>query len=179
MNDRLGDIPGWALEDDDDENEAPADGKKEGGGDIEMGDTNKQPKHMEHFFREVETIKQDIEAVQKASKQISEFNEAALQATTTEDENAISRKLRPLVDETNKRAKRTKTLLGLLKEDQGKVKPTDLRYVTLDSSFHQSRTTQNQPLINCHCCAQDSRELVQHTNAQVHRRDEGVPILSK
>jgi t-SNARE complex subunit (syntaxin) len=140
MNDRLGDIPGWALEDDDDENEAPADGKKEGG-DIEMGETTKQPKHMEHFFREVETIKQDIEAVQKASKQISEFNEAALQATTTEDENAISRKLRPLVDETNKRAKRTKTLLGLLKEenkkllDQGKVKPTDLRYVSLDSTF--------------------------------------------
>jgi t-SNARE complex subunit (syntaxin) len=142
MNDRLGDIPGWALGDDDDENEAPADGKKEGGGDIEMGETNTQPKHMEHFFREVETIKQDIEAVQKASKQISEFNEAALQATTTEDENAISRKLRPLVDETNKRAKRTKTLLGLLKEenkklqDQGKVKPTDLRYVTLDPSFN-------------------------------------------
>jgi hypothetical protein len=121
MNDRLGDIPGWALGQDDDENEAPADGKKEGGGDIEMGETNTQP---------------------KASKQISEFNEAALQATTTEDENAISRKLRPLVDETNKRAKRTKTLLGLLKEEnkklqeQGKVKPTDLRYVTLDPSFN-------------------------------------------
>lgn len=132
MNDRLGDIPAWALEEDQGENEAPVDGNKEGGGDIEMGEA-KQPKHMEHFFREVETIKQDIEAVQKASKQISEFNEAALQATTTEDENAISRKLRPLVDETNKRAKRTKTLLGLLKEenkklqDQGKVKPTDLR----------------------------------------------------
>lgn len=132
MNDRLGDIPAWALEEDEAENEAPADGKKEAGGDIEMGETT-QPKHMEHFFREVETIKQDIEAVQKASKQISEFNESALQATTTEDENAISKKLRPLVDETNKRAKRTKTLLGLLKEenkkllDQGKVKPTDLR----------------------------------------------------
>jgi hypothetical protein len=98
-----------------------------------MGGTSKQPKHMEHFFREVETIKQDIEAVQKASKLISEFNESALQATTTEDENAISRKLRPLVDETNKRAKRTKTLIGLLKEenkklkDEGKAKPTDLR----------------------------------------------------
>ena len=100
-----------------------------------MGEATKQPKHMEHFFREVESIKQDIEAVQKASKQISEFNEAALQATTTEDENSISRKLRPLVDETNKRAKRTKTLIGLLKEenkkllDEGKAKPTDLRYV--------------------------------------------------
>jgi t-SNARE complex subunit (syntaxin) len=133
MNDRLGDIPAWALEDDEAENEAPSDGKREGAGDLEMGETSKQPKHMEHFFREVETIKQDIEAVQKASKQISEFNESALQATTTEDENAISRKLRPLVDETNKRAKRTKTLLGLLKEenkkllDEGKAKPTDLR----------------------------------------------------
>ena len=133
MNDRLGDLPAWAM-DDDDENEAPtaSNGK---GGDIEMGDTGgaKQPDHMVHFFREVESIKDDIEAVRTASKTIGDINEAALQATTTEQENELSRRLRPVVDETNKRAKRTKTLLGLLKEenkklqDSGKVKQSDLR----------------------------------------------------
>lgn len=136
MNDRLGDLPAWAAEDSDEfENEGPSNsnGKKKKEGDIEMAEVNAQPKHMEHFFREVESIKNDIEAVKKASKAIGDINEAALQATTSEEENELSRKLRPLVDETNKRAKRTKTLLGLLKEenkklkDEGKAKQSDLR----------------------------------------------------
>jgi t-SNARE complex subunit (syntaxin) len=134
MNDRLADLgsAAWADESDDDEMaEAPAGGKK--GGDIEMGEQPKQPKHMEHFFREVDSIKEDIEAVKKATKTIGDINEAALQATTTEEENELSRRLRPLVDETNKRAKRTKNMLGLLKEenkklaDEGKAKASDLR----------------------------------------------------
>jgi len=143
MNDRLGDLPAWAVDDDeeDDEmfenegtngNEQATNGK--GGGDVEMGEmSNKQPKHMEHFFREVESIKADVEAVKAATKKIGEYNEAALQATTTEEENDISRKLRPLVDATNKRAKRTKNLLGLLKEENKKlqadekVKQSDMR----------------------------------------------------
>jgi mevalonate kinase len=129
MNDRLGDMPKWAAEDDDEENVAPG-GK---GGDIEMGNQPKQAKHMEHFFREVESIKEDIEQVKKAAKAIGDINEAALQATTTEQENELSARLRPLIDSTNKRAKRSKTLLGLLKEenqklqDENKIKPSDLR----------------------------------------------------
>ena len=67
MNDRLGDVPSWALEDDEQENTeptSPQDNVAFGGGDIEMAETaSKQPKHMEHFFREVESIKDDIEAV--------------------------------------------------------------------------------------------------------------------
>lgn len=140
MNDRLGDLPDWAMEEGEedafeDEGQPTINGKDGAKGDIEMGERNKQPKHMEHFFREVESIKKDVEAVKRASRKIGEYNEAALRATTTEEENEISRKLRPLVDETNKRAKRTKNLLGLLKEenkkleDEGKVKQSDLRYV--------------------------------------------------
>lgn len=128
MNDRLGDLGGgganWA--DDDDDNVT--------GGDVEMGSvTPSQPKHMEHFFREVESIKADIEQVKKATKTIGEINEAAVHATTTEEENDLSNRLRPVVDQTNKRAKRTKTLLGLLKEetkklkDDGTGKASDLR----------------------------------------------------
>jgi hypothetical protein len=147
MNDRLGDIPAWAIEEardtsDNFENEPKHGNTKGGGGDIEMGNHHHQQpppaqaKHMEHFFREVESIKDDIENVKKATKQIGNINEAVLQATTSDEENELSRQLRPLVDATNKRAKRTKTLLGLLKDetkklqDEGNIKQTDLRYAS-------------------------------------------------
>jgi t-SNARE complex subunit (syntaxin) len=128
MNDRLGDL-GWANESDD------GDDNNNQQGDVEMAD--KQPKHMEHFFREVESIKEDIEAVKRGTLKIASINEQALQATTTEEENELSNRLRPLVDDTNKRAKRTKNMLGLLKEenkklkDEGKAKGSDLRCVSL------------------------------------------------
>ena len=122
MNDRLGDIASWAQDDD-------------SNGDVEMADKQSKPSHMDHFFREVEEIKEDIEAVKKATKSIGEINEAALQATTTDEETSLSQRLRPVIDQTNKRAKRTKNMLGLLKEEnkklktEGEAKPSDLRYV--------------------------------------------------
>jgi hypothetical protein len=133
MNDRLGDLPAWAIESDDEQSGNNNGNNNKKDGDIEMGSTAKQPKHMEHFFREVESIKVDIESVQKATKTVGDINERALQATTTDEENTLSNQLRPLVNDTNKRAKRTKTLLGLLKEenkklqDEGKIKTSDLR----------------------------------------------------
>ena len=140
MNDRLGDLPSWAMEEAQNDpsefdNEPPT--KKKGrkkGGDIEMGNQGpSQPKHMESFFRHVDAVKLDIEAVQKAAKRISDINEATMQATTTEEENKLSQKMRPLVDKTNKQAKRTKDTLGLLKEEtkklqaDGNIKQSDLR----------------------------------------------------
>lgn len=141
MNDRLGDLPSWALEEAQNdpsefEDERPV-GKKgrkgESGGDIEMGNQSSQPKHMESFFRHVDGVKKDIESIIKASKKIGEINEATMQATTTEEENKLSQKMRPLVDKTNKQAKRTKETLGLLKEETKKlesesaIKQSDLR----------------------------------------------------
>jgi hypothetical protein len=120
MNDRLGDLGSAANWADSDDDADPA--GNGGGGDVEMAETNKQPKHMEHFFREVESIKEDIEQVKNATRMIGDINESALQATTTDEENELSNRLRPLVDQTNKRAKRTKTLLGLLKEESKKLK---------------------------------------------------------
>jgi t-SNARE complex subunit (syntaxin) len=136
MNNRLGDIPAWAMDDsDDDEKDIP---KPDGNGDdkdgdLEMQQQQQQPKYMENFFREVDSIKVDIEAVAAATKQIGQINEEAVQSTTTEKENELSRQLKPLIETTNKRARRTKTLLGLLKEETEKlkeeknIKPSDLR----------------------------------------------------
>ena len=131
MNNRLAELgnANWADSSDDDLEAA------NGGGEVEMA--SKQPKHMDHFFREVEEIKADIEGVEKATRSIGEINEAALQATTTEEENQLSSKLKPLISQTNKRAQRTKTLLGLLKEEneklkkEGTAKGSDLRSVNI------------------------------------------------
>ena len=129
MNDRLGDIASWAQDDD------------SNNGDVEMASPQSKPTHMDHFFREVEDIKADIEAVKTATKSIGEINEAALQATTTDEENTLSQRLRPVIDLTNKRAKKTKDMLGLLKEENKKLKaektakPADLRYVPHDTAL--------------------------------------------
>ena len=129
MNDRLGDLGAWAGDDDEDDDQFD----NEAGGDVEMAKTPQQPSYMDHFFNEVESIKEDIEHVKRATRKIGDINEEALQATTTEKENELSNKLRPLVDATNNRAKRTKNLLGLLKEEtkkletEGKINSSDLR----------------------------------------------------
>lgn len=130
MNDRLGDLGAFGAGDDDEEDITQF---ADEGGDIEMQKQPQQPSYMDHFFNEVESIKEDIEQVKKATRKIGDINEEALQATTTEKENELSNKLRPLIDATNNRAKRTKNLLGLLKEEtkkletEGKINSSDLR----------------------------------------------------
>ena len=147
MNDRLGDLgggtPSWAAEDDDDVSSAGGggggwDNEDAGGGQDEEkggGGGGGQPEHMNKFFRHVDFVKEDIDAVKEATKRIGEINEEAVLATTTSKESELSRTLRPIVNETNKRAKRTKDLLALLKEENEKLKKekstkaSDMRYV--------------------------------------------------
>jgi hypothetical protein len=121
MNNLLGNIPAWAADDSDDE---------------QVGDIEKakgKPTFMDHYFREVDKIKGDIDAVSKATKQIGVINDQAMIATTTVEEKKLSKKLKPLVDATNARARVTKTLLGLLKEEteklekEEKINGSDLR----------------------------------------------------
>jgi hypothetical protein len=120
MNNRLGDMPAWAAGDSDEEDDVP--NPESSGGDVEMQQQQrKKPQYMEDFFREVDSIKADIDAVSVAAKEIAKINEQSMRATTTSEENKLSKKLKPLIDATNKRAKRTKTLLGLLKEETDKL----------------------------------------------------------
>jgi hypothetical protein len=122
MNNRLGDLPAWAMEDSDDsDDDVPKPTKN--GGDIEMQEQKDNHNHyMENFFREVDSVGADIDAVSQASKDIAKINEASMRATTTAEEQKLSKKLKPLIETTNKRAKRTKNLLGLLKEETEKLK---------------------------------------------------------
>jgi hypothetical protein len=132
MNNLLGEIPAWAKEDDSDDDDVEA--QKEG--DVEQGNTQQQQgkQYMEDFFREADSIKNDIDAITKASKDISKINEQSMRATTTAEEQKLSKKLKPLLEATNKRARRTKTLLKLLKEETDKLQaegnvlnPSDIR----------------------------------------------------
>jgi hypothetical protein len=191
MNDRLGDIGALADEDatenEDFENEAGGGGARVRG-DIEMPECARQPTHMDHFFREVETIKDDIEFIKNAARLILEYSETAIQATTSEEETEISRQVRPLIDGTNKRAKRSKTLLGLLKEESqklknnGKINSSDLRYVPGAIACRAGRCApiaipQRDLTLAIATLYQDPREPVQYAHSQVHRRDEELPEL--
>mmetsp|Transcript_14883 Transcript_14883/g.21241 ORF Transcript_14883/g.21241 Transcript_14883/m.21241 type:complete len:346 (-) Transcript_14883:281-1318(-) len=104
-----------------DEHDWAASNKEEG--DIEFGvQQQQQPKYMESFFKDVDAIKADVDAIRDATKRVGEINEEAIKATTTSKEEELSRLLKPLIDKTNKRAKRTKNLLALLKEENQNLK---------------------------------------------------------
>lgn len=137
----MGDIPAWAADSDSDSDGGNNDwskdnSNKKGGRDIEMQEPNDDnSQYMASFFKEVDSINADIKAVSQASKDIDIINEQSMQATTTTEEQSLSKKLSPLIASTNKLAKKTKTLLGLLKEEtqelkkEGKLNASNVRYV--------------------------------------------------
>mmetsp|Transcript_1849 Transcript_1849/g.4100 ORF Transcript_1849/g.4100 Transcript_1849/m.4100 type:complete len:315 (-) Transcript_1849:3208-4152(-) len=128
MNNLMGDIPAWAADSDSDSDGGKNDGSKDnsnkkGGGDIEMQEPNdNNSQYMASFFKEVDRINADIKAVSKASKDIDIINEQSMQATTTTEEQSLSKKLSPLVASTNKLAKEAKKLLELLKQETEELK---------------------------------------------------------
>lgn len=157
----MGEIPAWAIEDSDSDggDDSPDwakdnGGKKKNGGDIEM-QKPAENQYMTTFFKEVDGINADIKSVSQASKDIAIINEKSMRATTTAEEKSLSKKLGPLISTTNKRAKRTKTLLGLLKEEteklkgEGKLNASDVRVrenmnTTLTKKFIDEMKTYQQ-----------------------------------
>lgn len=148
MNDRLADlgddIPGWARD--------------HGGAataDIEMGYMNKSKtttsddfdwqqeptvsstndkenkSAMDAFFRDVDTIKADIEMIEKVTKRIGEINEETVLSVSEAREKELSQEIQPLIVSTNKKAKKTKNLLSVLKEEnvnqKKKLSVSDMR----------------------------------------------------
>ena len=139
----MGDIPAWAADSDSDDgggddNNAQwnNNGSGGGGGDIEMQKSKDDDnQYMSSFFSEVDRVNADIKAIAKASKEIDSINEQSMRSTTTAEEQKLSKKLGPLIGTTNKSAKRTKDVLGLLKQetdklkDEGKLNASNVRYV--------------------------------------------------
>lgn len=83
---------------------------------------DEQQRYMTSFFTELDGIKANIKAITQASKEIEMINEKSMRATTTAEEKALSLKLGPLIADTNNKAKKSKTLLGLLKDETDQLK---------------------------------------------------------
>jgi len=120
-------LPDWAHDGGEDDG---------GGGDIEMGkpiEKKKDDIEKAIFFQAVEQIKNEIDSIIQATNSIEKINEQAPQATTTEKEQELSKRLKKVLDGTNKQAKAAKNLLGELKieneklKDSGAVTGSDLR----------------------------------------------------
>jgi len=92
-----------------------------------------QKQYMDAFFKDIESIRADIDAIVDATKRIGEMNDRAVMSVSDTEEEGLSRELTPLIQQTNKSAKRTKSMLELLKEENKKftnaetVKVSDMR----------------------------------------------------
>jgi len=76
---------------------------------------------MDAFFRDIQSIQSSIQEINHATKRIGEINEETILTTSEAKEKSLSMELRPLIDQTNKKAKKTKNLLQVLKEETGKL----------------------------------------------------------
>jgi Syntaxin len=162
----IGRFARWAKDADEEENDEGEEGN------IEMGKTPEQKKEdieKAIFFQAVEQIKNEIDSVIKATSAIEKINEQAIQATTTEHEQELSKRLKKVLDGTNKQAKAAKNLLGELKSENEKLKESggvtssDLRYV--DSRIH---TCIILIISQSSFLTQSSREYAQHLDSQVY-----------
>jgi ribosomal protein S24E len=72
---------------------------------------------MQDFFRDVEMVKDGIKAVKDATRRIEEIAEASLMAVSHESEAELSEQLTAIIDDANKRAKQTKSILKKVKDD--------------------------------------------------------------
>jgi len=149
MNDRLGDLgaeemPSWAMDDNDmtttDEESGLADNSRNDTStswNMTSGDTSddfdfaptsteddmkeeEQQTIMDEFFQYVDSIKADIEEIERVTKRIGEINEETNFSTSEAREKELASEVRPLINSTNIRAKKTKDLLSFLKDENEK-----------------------------------------------------------
>mmetsp|Transcript_29457 Transcript_29457/g.90127 ORF Transcript_29457/g.90127 Transcript_29457/m.90127 type:complete len:356 (+) Transcript_29457:89-1156(+) len=89
--------------------------------DLGSGDLSPPPnpnaEFMASFFKEVDSVKTGITAVQSATKRIREITEERMMATSAEAEKELSAELTQLVDSANGETKATKALLEKMSED--------------------------------------------------------------
>jgi t-SNARE complex subunit (syntaxin) len=74
------------------------------------------------FFSNVEKVKKNVNIVKQVIKRISEIQQQVVFATSNDKEAELSAELKPLTEETNKRANTTKQILQNLKVETEKMK---------------------------------------------------------
>ena len=100
-------------------------------GDVELGgvsdeseglNAGSQNEFLREFFSDVELVKKNVNIVKQVIKRVSEIQQQVVFATSNDKEAELSAELKPLTDETNKRANQTKQILQNLREDTMKMK---------------------------------------------------------
>jgi|EP00605_Chrysophyceae_sp_TOSAG23-4_P002085 t-SNARE complex subunit (syntaxin) len=77
------------------------------------------------FFGDVELVKKNINLIKNVTKRIGEIQQQVILATTNDKESELSAELKPLVEETNKKANIAKQMLQKLREDTERMKTKD------------------------------------------------------
>ena len=100
-------------------------------GDVELGgvsdeseglNAGSQNEFLREFFSDVELVKKNVNIVKQVIKRVSEIQQQVVFATSNDKEAELNAELKPLTDETNKRANQTKQILQNLREDTMKMK---------------------------------------------------------
>jgi t-SNARE complex subunit (syntaxin) len=80
-----------------------------------------QKQYMDAFFRDVDSIKTDIEHITNVTKRIGDIHEESMLSVSENREKELSQEVRGMIVETNRKAKNTKTLLKVLKDETSKL----------------------------------------------------------
>jgi len=76
-----------------------------------------QKQHMDAFFDDVSKVQDAIAHIVSTTRRIGEIQEESMLSTSEQKEQVLSDEIRPMIEETNRNAKSTKTLLMVLKEE--------------------------------------------------------------
>lgn len=90
--------------------------------DIPGGGGKGQPQFMTDFFQDVEAVKSDINSIKEAIKAMNAIHQEAFLATTGPKEEKLSKELNAVIQDTNPKAARAKSLLNKMKEETTKLR---------------------------------------------------------
>lgn len=85
----------------------------------------KEKSVLTEFFGDVELVKKNVNMIKNVTIRISEIQQQVVLATTNDKEAELSAELKPLVEETNKKANIAKGILQKLREDTERMKAAD------------------------------------------------------
>jgi len=80
---------------------------------------------LTQFFGDVELVKKNVNMIKNVTIRIGEIQQQVVLATTNDKEAELSAELKPLVEETNKKANIAKGILQKLREDTERMKAND------------------------------------------------------
>jgi t-SNARE complex subunit (syntaxin) len=88
----------------------------------DLSNSNGDKQFMAEFFADVEIVKKQMAVISAASVHITDINQRVVLATTAAREQELSDELKPVLNESNKKAQVAKQILQRLREDTERIK---------------------------------------------------------